>query len=51
MKEPGTANTPLTKHVHMNVDYFIRRATLMGYIGENKDKVGLALIIRITVGR
>jgi aspartate/tyrosine/aromatic aminotransferase len=30
---------PLTTQVYKNVDNFIRRAGMMGYIGENKDKV------------
>ena len=32
---------PLTTQVYKNVDNFIRRAGMMGYIGENKDKGGL----------
>jgi hypothetical protein len=38
MKEPR--HETLTKSVYLNVDHFIRRASTMGYIGENKDKVG-----------
>ena len=38
MKEPSSP-MPLTAQVSRNVEHFIRRAGLMGYIGENKDKV------------
>ena len=38
MKDP-TANMPLTTQVNKNVEHFIRRASMMGYVGENKDKV------------
>ena len=33
---------PLTAQVSRNVEHFIRRASMMGYIGESKDKVSLA---------
>lgn len=33
------ADTPLTAHVYKNVDQFIKRAELMGHMGEVKDKV------------
>ena len=39
MKEPR-ADPPLSVTVAKNVDHFIRRATIVGYIGENTDKVG-----------
>lgn len=39
MKEPRT-EMPLTSLVYKNVESFIKRASLMGYIGDNKDKVG-----------
>jgi len=39
MKDP-TANMPLTTQVNKNVEHFIKRASMMGYVGENKDKVG-----------
>jgi transformation/transcription domain-associated protein len=38
MKEPRP-DMPLTSLVYKNVESFIKRASLMGYIGENKDKV------------
>lgn len=33
---------PLTTQVYKNVENFVRRASMMGYIGENKDKVGVS---------
>ncbi|EIW69900.1 hypothetical protein TREMEDRAFT_71446 [Tremella mesenterica DSM 1558] len=33
---------PITQTVYKNVDAFIRRASLMGYLGENKDKTPMA---------
>lgn len=38
MKEPRP-DMPLTSLVYKNVESFIKRASLMGYIGDNKDKV------------
>ena len=32
-------DSPLTTQVYKNVDNFIRRAGMMGYMGENRDKV------------
>jgi len=30
---------PITAQVNKNVEHFIKRAVLMGYIGKNEDKV------------
>ncbi|ORY26601.1 putative histone acetyltransferase [Naematelia encephala] len=40
MKEPR-ADQPLTATVYKNVDTFIRRASMMGYLGEPKEKASL----------
>jgi transformation/transcription domain-associated protein len=38
MKDPS-ATMPITAQVNKNVEHFIKRAVLMGYIGKNEDKV------------
>ena len=38
VKEPR-ADTPLTSQVDKNVEHFIRRATMLGFIGDSKEKV------------
>ena len=42
MKDPS-ATMPITAQVNKNVEHFIKRAVLMGYIGKNEDKVSLGL--------
>ena len=42
---------PLTSLVYQNVDAFIKRASLMGFVGEEKDKVGSCRDLRLDLTR